>query len=228
MSLNKRRKNPTNLSQRKTFQVRPALFPRGELLLGVPFVLDWEILLHSVCRLQIGPGKRMESRYMESYQKVLEIDSAAVGAGGILREWTAGGGQSCGLFLSNVSCCHCCRQNSRRTAGLTPQSISYVYIQLISPQKTVKWKHCSIITSKVTRREQNLSIHKKLLIHNLSNNTYFHFCQHRWAERQNISSQTYADFAFLILCYKEVWVSIWCCNSVNDVQNKIHCLTIFL
>lgn len=82
---------------------------------------------------------------MDSYQKLLEVhaqahipNSAAVSAGGILRVWAAGGGQSCGLFLSNISCPHCCRQNSRRTAGLTPQDISYVYIQLISPQKTAK------------------------------------------------------------------------------------------
>lgn len=157
-------------------------------------------MVDTVSRLQIGPGKCMESRYIESYQKVLEVDaqahipnSAAVSAGGICREWAAGRGQSCGLFLSNISCSHCCRQNSRRTAGLTPQGISYVYIQLISPQKMVKWKHCSIITPKVTKGEQNLSIHKKLLIHNLSKKTYFRLCQHRWAERQNILSQTYAD-----------------------------------
>lgn len=41
-------------------------------------------------RLKTGPAKPMESRYMESYQKALEMDaqahipnSAAVGAGGI-------------------------------------------------------------------------------------------------------------------------------------------------
>lgn len=77
-------------------------------------------------------------------------NSAAVGAGGMLREWAARGGKSRGLFLSNISCSHCCRQNSTRTAGLTPRGISYVYIQLISPQKTVKGKHHSIITPEVT------------------------------------------------------------------------------
>lgn len=96
-------------------------------------------------RLQVGPGKCIDSRYVEGYQKVLEVDaeahirnSGAVGAGGILREWAAGGGQICGLFLSSVSCYHCCRQNSRRTAGLNPKGISCVYKQLISPQKTMK------------------------------------------------------------------------------------------
>lgn len=38
VSLNKLRKKPTDLSQRKTCQVRPVPFPRDELLLGVPFV----------------------------------------------------------------------------------------------------------------------------------------------------------------------------------------------
>lgn len=40
VSLNKFRRKPTNLSQRKTFQARAVLFPRGELLRGVPLVAD--------------------------------------------------------------------------------------------------------------------------------------------------------------------------------------------
>lgn len=129
-------------------------------------------------RCEAGQGEQAANSTRERHgkqvhgklpKKLLEVhaqahipNSAPLGAGGMLREWAAGGGQSWGLFLSNISCSHCCRQNSRRTAGLTPQGISYVYIQLISPQNIVKWKHCSISTPKVTRREQNLFIHKKI------------------------------------------------------------------
>lgn len=95
---------------------------------------------------------KLPKKLLEGHAQGHIPDSAAVGAGGMLREWAGGGSQSWGLFVNNISCSHCCRQNSRRTAGLTPQGISNVYIQLISPQKTVNWKHCSIITPKVTRR----------------------------------------------------------------------------